>query len=599
MTGKFLRLTTAFIVSLLIFSATAFSLDIKLTVKAEPKRVPLNEAVLLTISASGSDSQRAGIPTLEDNDAFVADYAGQNTKVSLYNNQMTSIIAWNYRLWPKRPGTFTVGKASIRVAGQTMKTTGVKIEVVGAQSNAQPRNRQAPGTNNQSKNQQQQDLSRGNGIFIRSFVDNETPYVGQQVTHSFELYSGISLLDDGEYSPPTTTGFWSVKLPQVQGENKIINGNIYRYNAVKTALFPTTAGELTIGESRYSYVAGSLFSSLRRRMLIANPIQLSVRPLPQKGKPESFSGVVGDYTISASPNTRKLAVGDVVTIKVTVAGIGNLDLITDIIKPDFSAFRTYDPKVAESLGNSGFVVGGAKSWDFVISPKKEGEITISPFALSFFDPKKEEYRTVSTDPITLSVSPGSATESSQDPIASQRGIENLASDIRFIKADKLALENSSRTIYGNHLFYLLYILPTIAFAASIVLKRRRDMIERDSGLKRRLYAWKTAEKHLKNAEAHLAAEETEQFCGELSEAAIGFISDTFNIERASLTLGGLPVILSSHGISQDISEKLGKNLELCDFIRFSSNYQGENVQQALLEEIRDTLKTINGMRKEG
>ena len=112
------------------------------------------------------------------------------------------------------------------------------------------------------------------------------------------------------------------------------------------------------------------------------------------------------------------------------------------------------PKVAESLGNSGFVVGGSKTWDFVLSPKNEGETTIGPFSLSFFDPKKEEYLTASSDPITLWVTAGTDRDSALGPSVSRRGIENLASDIRFIKADKQSLSSGARTIHGKPLFYL-------------------------------------------------------------------------------------------------------------------------------------------------
>ena len=71
------------------------------------------------------------------------------------------------------------------------------------------------------REQQVPNTARDDNIFIRTIVDNKEPYVGEQITLTFELYNRLTLWGETEYDPPVTTGFWSIELPENSPGNKI------------------------------------------------------------------------------------------------------------------------------------------------------------------------------------------------------------------------------------------------------------------------------------------------------------------------------------------------------------------------------------------
>jgi len=566
----------------------AVAQNVEISSVVEPTTASVEDYIAVKITVSGPDASRAGTPVLDKNTDFVV--VGQpSTSQSfvMYNFKTSVTKSWTFHLRPKKVGAFEVGGASVTVDGKTFRAEPTKIEIVAGGAQRQPsRPGSSPVPDTQTRN-------GDDGVFIKTFVDRKDPYVGEQITLTFELYYRLSILTDPEYSQPTTMGFWSVALPQITQTTKIINNNIYRYNAIKTALFPTTSGELTIGEASLTYSYGGFFSPIRSRELKTKPIIITAKPLPEKGRPANYSGAVGRFTLTSSADKTQLKVGEVVTVKVTVTGDGNLDLITSLAPPDFSAFKTYDPKVSETISNSGFVVGGSKTWDYVLMPRYQGKITIGPFSFSYFDPREETYRELETEPIDLTVIPGDASVfSSATRDIARSTVENLATDIRFIKADKTRLESAGRRLHTKPVFYLLYLVPLAGFVAAFTIKKRRDTIQGNVGLRRRLNAWKTAQKRLGEARAFLEGGNRKAFCGRLSEAMICYIGDMMNLDTGAQTVAGIGEILESRGVPRELAERVRKNLELCDFVQFSSAGSDHDIQHNLWKETEDIITAL-------
>ena len=495
-----------------------------------------------------------------------------------------------YAYTPKRTGTFTVGVAKISYNGKTMKTEGKPVTVVDAPTPLQvPRQGGAgvtAGTGTSSR-------KGTRDIFVEASVDKKDPYVGEQVTLTFEVF-WRTRVDHTEYDVPTLTGFWSVPLAKIPASQRNIGNITYEYNAVKTALFPTTSGELTIGPTTFSFTVASFFSRARSSRLTTDPIVINARPLPERGRPDDFGGAVGRYTITAAVDRITAGAGEAVTLRVMVNGTGNLDLMTDFTTPDLSAFRVYDPTVSETINNSGFTVGGSKMWEYVLVPTSQGTARIGEFSLSFFDPGDERYYTVRTLPIELTVTAGAATSYSGNGAddSGRRRIENLATDIRYLKPDTGHLASTHRRLYGSGWYALFFVLPAAGFATVFTVKRRRDALERNTGLRRRLNAWKRAQKALERAGRHIGEGDVRAFCGILHDAVTGFICDSLNIVEGAVTTDALEDTLRRHGVSDDLTIRTTRALSLCDFVQFSSTGSGAGVREQLLEETRTILREI-------
>ncbi len=583
MTGRTARYILACVLLACVLASPVRAAAATITAQVSAERITLNDRVELTITISGPDARKAGAPQLRAMPGFAVVGTQTSTEYQFINGKSSTLVAYIYTLSPRSVGVHEVGAATVVVDGRSFSAEPRKVEVTAVAG--QPQAQAGGGT-----------ATGGSGdadLFIRTSVDTNQPYVGEQVTLTFELFNRLPIWGDTEYDPPSTTGFWAVDLPKITPSTQNANSRTYKHNAVKTALFPTTSGTLTIGPAKLTYTTGGFFSAPQTRTLATKPITVRVKSLPDAGKPVDFSGAVGQYKISASADKEIAKVGDVVTVKVTVSGEGNLDMLTSLSAPDLSAFKTYDPKVENKALNSGFTLGGEKIWEYVLVPKFSGTTTIKPFTVTFFNPKTGTYQSASTGPIDLKVTPGEASAADVKTSGDERNaVETIASDIRFIKPDHLMLENVDRQLATNPLFYFSYIIPLGLFAAAVVLKRRRDAIERDTGLRRKLSAWKNAQRLFDLAGEDLSRNETAAFCGHVSEALVRFIGDRLTLDTGSLTSGAIEDSLRRRGVDPDLAEKIRKTLELADFVRFSSSAAGREVQDRLLADARAIVQTL-------
>jgi hypothetical protein len=146
---------------------------------------------------------------------------------------------------------------------------------------------------------------------------------------------------------------------------------------------------------------------------------LEVADFPMEGKPASFRGAVGAFSIEASllsPST--VARGDPVKLKVTVSGEGEFETmqLPDLCcQPGFSGFfKESDlPPLIEANDNK-------KTFTFSLFPQNSFIHQVPSIEFSFFDPQKKTYGIVKSAPLPLKVTallPKLATQIAEKPSA--------------------------------------------------------------------------------------------------------------------------------------------------------------------------------------
>ena len=161
--------------------------------------------------------------------------SGRSQNFSIINGQMSSSISNTFILTPKSPGKFIIGPFSVSVDNQTYQTQPINIEVVNAQSQPQS----APAG-------QAQRGSQAPGAFVSLTIDKRKVYVNEQVVMAFRFYCRVPLVANPEYQPPEKTGFTFEDLPPPRNFSESAHGAQYQVTEIKTALFPTKAGTLTV-----------------------------------------------------------------------------------------------------------------------------------------------------------------------------------------------------------------------------------------------------------------------------------------------------------------------------------------------------------------
>ncbi len=140
--------------------------------------------------------------------------------------------------------------------------------------------------------------------------------------------------------------------------------------------------------------------------LDSKPLTITVKPLPEKDKPSDFSGAVGKFSITSALVNRNVTAQDEADLKVTVAGSGNLPVISAPSVNWPAGMDSFDPTAKEDINKTIVPLSGYKTFDYVFTTKAPGHYTIPPLSLSYFDPAAREYKRVQSQPVDFEVTAG-------------------------------------------------------------------------------------------------------------------------------------------------------------------------------------------------
>ena len=103
---------------------------------------------------------------------------------------------------------------------------------------------------------------------------------------------------------------------------------------------------------------------------------------------------------------KSVQVGDPITVTTTIAGRGNFDRVNAPLLEDDRGWHKYPPsskfKQDDEVG-----ISGTKTFETVISPN-ENKQSLPVLAFSYFDPAKEQYVTLHSEPMAITVQGGAA-----------------------------------------------------------------------------------------------------------------------------------------------------------------------------------------------
>jgi hypothetical protein len=581
---------------LLFLTQLCFAQNISFNASVDKAEVALDEQITLTVSVSG-DVKSIPQPELPPLDGFTVYSAGRSHNFSYTNGRLSSSMIFNYVLLPRKPGKFTIGPARIELGGKTYQTTPIEITVASG-GKTQP----APEPPDNEKQKVKPKL-KGKDLFIETVVNKKKAYVNEQITLTFRFYQGVRLFHNPQYTPPSLTGFWSEDLPPKKQYYQVINGRQYFVQELKTALFPTSTGKLTIGPAELKCTAEdldrfptrdpfamfdrdllSLFRQGKPQILKSKPIPIEVLPVPEIGKPEGFNGTVGNYKLKVSVDKTEVEMGQPITLKAKISGVGNIKSVGKPNIQELPDFRTYSSGSSENVSKEDYRVQGVKTYEEVLIPRKAGKYTIPPVEFSFFDPKTKNYETLKSEPVLLTVLPSSQASPTEIAQLSKQEIGRAVKDIRYIKLSTSEFEDQGDPLYKKPVFLLLQLIPLLAFAISWRYQKAREKLNSDIGYARQRRAHKSAKKRLKGANKLISAERSKEFYSEVARALLQYVGDKLNLPAYGLTKDQIEFELSERGFKKEKIDNLVRFLDYCDFARFAPGSSTEEEMKRFLDQ---------------
>jgi len=609
---------------LCLFPAFALAQDIQFTASVDRNRISINGQLKLTLIISGS--QEAGNPELPSLDGFNIISQGSSSQFNFINGSMNASKSFIYTLMPMKQGILTIGAASIEVGGKIYKTKPITVKVLPAGKISTPAavNKNVPaspfGFVNSPANSRSAPVSTPdvkNRIFIKVTTDKKEAYLGEQIMMTFKLYRRNVSIDHLQYIPPVTKGFLTESAGKQKQYREVVEGAVYDVIELKTAIFPVSAGVLTIGPAnlkcdllmrqyrKSSHMPGfgaddffsnffdnSLFGSYTRRPLDlkSNQVTVTVKSLPVEGKPASFKGAVGAYDLSVNVSPKSVKAGDPVNITMKLSGAGDINTIQEPVIKGLKGFKTYEPEVKTNITGRENLIAGEKIFQQMVVPESANIKEIPPIEFSWFDPLKKKYFTIKKGPFPITVMPAPKNKQGVIDFASgkasaektgRESVKLLAKDIQYIDVNFGKIFTPASIWYNSlRLWILIIAVPAIIFILSLSIQTHRIKLREDKAYAKTKGAYKTLQHILKKTETLQRQGVYKEFYSTLARALQKYISNKMNLPAGAVTINAL----SDRGISNDVIKRINALIDKCDMVRFGAvSFNKQDMKNSLKE----------------
>ena len=561
----------------------ALAAELNFSAEADRTTVGLGEQFQLTVTVEGTNIGGAPppqVPAMTDFDQL-GSTSSQSTNISFVNGRMTqqNSISFIYFLSPKRVGNLTIPPFTLSFKGTTYQTQPIAVTATKESQAPPPQQQQQQSPFGLPGRSQPRSSGRGS-VVLTSSADRTSVYQSEQVTVTFVIYTQAQLGDLGFKNVPGFTGTWAEQLfdaKELNWRNATYNGQRYSAATLKqVALFPTQSGQVKIDKMTVTgqvVVDDGWFGSARPFEASSDPITINVKPFPEVGKPQDFSGGVGDFKVKAALSRDSSVGGEPLTLTISVSGTGNIGLVGEPKLAPISGVKVLSPETKQTTRTSDGRVAGERTFSYPLIPTADGKFLIPEVPMAFFNPKTGAYYEQTTPRLEF-VASGATGKVPLEEAGS--GVKTLGTDIQHIKSSF-----SSQPTPAGLLGWIFYLAGLVVLGLGLVLGRHRRRLEQDRGYARRSRSSRLVKKGLAEASNLLARGNEREFYAALNRAVVRYVGDRFNIESSGMTGDQIQAELTSRNIDADTVAGLLELIASCDAARFSPGMSRCTPKEAL------------------
>lgn len=571
----------------------------QITVRPSANEVEVGEPFTVELKAMvNQGSSTPSDPELRPQAGFTVDGPSLSTQTMINGfgprSQVSIGIGATWRLIGQRPGHFTIGPPTIAWNGRRLAGSTVTVDVVPA--TGRPRRRPSnnpfllpggpggPGFNipwpfqHDAPADDDAPVDPGSSpefalptapdplVFVRAMADKRNVVVGEQVAVSFYIYHSQSVHLSGR-TEAAFSDFLRVPLikdPRLEpGPNTTVGGRRFRVQLIdKVALFPIHSGDLRTGSMRLT------FSNQYGRRIgerASDDIVIHVSEPPRMGRPPGYVlGDVGQWTLAAELQPRRIEQGGSVAVTLKVAGTGNLPQALRL--PERNGVEWLDPEKKESIEPQNGLVAGWRTFGYVVRVRESGRVNLGEVTLPYWDPAAKAYQVATARLGVLDVKPMVSTAT--DPVGSADAP----------KADAFAGLPAARAALGAYapprrrfevgpLMWLIVAAPPFAVG----------LVSAGAGALRRAVARRAERKDTPAAHAARALRDAHKaekqgdlkaMCAALERAVHLAVEGATGLKSRGVLLAELPGELEKRGLGQPLAAAAAGVLASSEAIRF-------------------------------
>ncbi len=465
------------LIGLIVFSSLLQAAQPRVELDRNP--VALDESMQVTFILDGTAQSKPDFSPLEKDFQILSSSQSQN--ISIVNGQTTRRTRYVLTLLPKRAGKLVL--PPVAFGNEKSPATVVNVLKEGATAAASPAKKK---------------------VFMEVKLDQEQPYVQQQVIVTVRIYSRISWRE-AQLSEP---GFSSSEvLVEQLGEdrqfNKILDGVTWKVIERKYAVFPQVSGDLVLqpmtlqlslpsgrqgrnpfGRAFDDPFFNTPFSNMQyqRKIVRSQALKLKVRPVPK-----AFSGthwlVAKAVRLQEhwSADPAQLKTGEPVTRNIVLTADGvTLGQLPDVQMPELDGLRIYPDDAQTEEKSSGSSVIASSTRKFAIIPSRAGTYQLPAIRIKWWNSQTDQEETAVLPGKTLvakgaAVTPDKAPASAEPAQSKTGAADEVALPMPRRLAVSTTVDRYPWLIYSNLAWLIVWLLTLWLWRRSI--RRQRGRVE--------------------------------------------------------------------------------------------------------------------------
>jgi len=584
------EMNLSYVLNIVLFLSLCINVNAQSIRVSAPSRVNKgdNFRVEYIIDTQDVDDFRSGIKTTDGYEVIAGPYQSRQSSYQMVNGHTSSSssLKITYTLCALKEGSYTLPSASAFIKGNRIQSKPVKFTIAsGGHSSSNGRESDQATSSSSS-------YIGANDLFINVTANKHKVKEQEAVLLTYKVFTTVELTQlEGKMPDLKGCHVQEIPLPQQKSFHvEKVNGRNYRaVTWSQYVVYPQTTGTIEIPAITFKGIVvvpnkdvdpleaflngGSSYTEMKKD-ITAPKVVINVEPLPDK--PTNFSGGVGNMDVKWSVDHENLKAGEPLTIRVVVSGTGNLKLITQPVINFPKDFDTYDPKTTDNTHLTVNGIQGNVVTEYLAVPRNKGDYIIPGLEFVYYDISSGSYKTSKTNSLQIHVDNGE-TGSKSSSIAA-------ISDIRD-KTIKGRQDVARQYLMGSSLYYILLLLPFLAFIVLLIIFRKRALAMADTVGQKGKRANKEALRRLRSAKQLMDKGNVSAFYNETLRALWGYVSDKLDIKTESLSRDNIAVELTSAGVDDETVSSFMTALDECELEQYAPG-----------DEIGNMNKTFNAAK---
>lgn len=586
-----------------------------ITAQIQPQSIRLGESAQLLVSVQGAQNASPNVPRVDGLDIVPV---GQQSSMQIINGAVSANATLIYQVIPDRAGDFRIPPITASGAGSTQPVS-LRVEPGAGGSNHRTAPASRPSTAGFALDDDAAPVeSNGELAFLRVLLPKDELFVGELVPVKVKAYfragvsaslNGLPMLSsdaftlnplDGEPvqtremidGVPHTVVTWTSALSAVKAGDypldlelpvmvRVREPGRQRRSAGRDPFQDFFGGNSPFSDPFFDDFFGSV--SEKPLTLRTSGSMLKIRPLPAEGRPEGFSGAVGQFEVTGEVSSKSATTGEPLTLTLKVTGRGNFDRVLSEGLAASPEWKTYKPGAEFEPGDAAGI-SGTKTFEQAIVPMTAGAQEIPGIRFSYFDPEQGAYVTRTTEPIPVRIEQGSV--SAPAPVTSSTTVER---DQEQKPTDGLASDKETNDTGASTLrplvlapWYLaLNGAMLVLIAVGVAFRAIRDRRVGDPERRRRESAERVVRESIDSMDAAILDKDAPRFFEAARRALQERLAARWQVSPSQVTIPEIHARLDGRG------EEVSAVFRTADEIAYS----GQRFTAPDLQKWRELIKT--------